>query len=200
MTENIADYTGKPYKTTIYVKNKPDDLWAGKPVEVDCILGDPYPDTDQPEYLMQPVVYEGKTQVLKVAAMRKLIDIQDDLREALGPYLRLCEGISIMLAPIDQVRIPKGRIACFMVEGGSEGHYVHVEVIESGKSECVFLIKTFSGAGIALAIANIISLYFQGSAARETIAWRLLEDEHDKANEQLFDVLAEEYNKGEPIE
>ena len=196
MTEDVTVMIGKPYRTSIYVKAKPDDQWASKSIEVDCILGDPYPDPDQPQYLMQPVLYEGKEHLLHVAAMRKLADIQDDLKEALGPYLRLCEGISIMpYPPVD--RMPDGRIACFMVEGNSEGHYVHVEAIKSGKSECVFLIKTFCGASIALAISNIINLYFQGSPGKDTIAWRLLEDMHDQANEQLFDVLAEDYNKQE---
>ena len=44
-------------------------------------------------------------------------------------------------------------IACYAVTGGSEGHYVHVDVITGDKRELLYLAKTFQGMGQALKIA-----------------------------------------------
>jgi len=54
-------------------------------------------------------------------------------------------------------------IACYAVTGGSEGHYVHVDVthrgadLESEKTETIFIGKTFSGMDNALEIAGALS-------------------------------------------
>jgi hypothetical protein len=41
---------------------------------------------------------------------------------------------------------PYRRIVVFPVTGGSEGHYVHVEVLDMvGGRQCVMLLKTFEG-------------------------------------------------------
>lgn len=48
-------------------------------------------------------------------------------------------------------------IAVYPVTGGSEGHYVHVDIINNdGGREMVFLAKTFQGMGHAQKIANTL--------------------------------------------
>ncbi len=49
---------------------------------------------------------------------------------------------------------PSGQIAVFAVTGGSEGHYVHVEVLGDGRYECVGLGKTFHGKDAAWSLAR----------------------------------------------
>lgn len=50
---------------------------------------------------------------------------------------------------------PEGRIAVFAVTGGSEGHYVHVEVkAGDGQSELMILGKGFAGEDAAWALAR----------------------------------------------
>ncbi len=46
-------------------------------------------------------------------------------------------------------------IACYAVTGGSEGHYIHVDLIDrEGRRTLTFLGKTFQGMAHAQAIAN----------------------------------------------
>jgi len=46
-------------------------------------------------------------------------------------------------------------IACYVVTGGSEGYYIHVDVIFSdGTREMIFLGKSLSGMDLALRVAN----------------------------------------------
>lgn len=55
-------------------------------------------------------------------------------------------------------------IACFAVEGGSEGHYIHVEEIDGdGHRHLVILGKTFLGLDVALEIANKLTKIFYES-------------------------------------
>lgn len=44
-------------------------------------------------------------------------------------------------------------IACYAVTGGSEGHYVHVDIIKEDKRTLLYLAKTFRGYDHACAIA-----------------------------------------------
>ena len=48
-------------------------------------------------------------------------------------------------------------IACFVVTGGSEGHYLHVEVITNDQRWLLYLGKTFSGIDKALEISNALT-------------------------------------------
>jgi hypothetical protein len=53
-------------------------------------------------------------------------------------------------------------VACFAVEGGSEGHYIHVELIYSDEKgnqrrELAFLGKTFMGLDHALKVAGVLT-------------------------------------------
>ena len=57
------------------------------------------------------------------------------------------------------------RIAVFAVQGGSEGHYVHVDVFTSEHGEetkvtTLFLIKTFLGMEHALRLSNELTRMF----------------------------------------
>jgi len=54
-------------------------------------------------------------------------------------------------------------ITCFSVPGGSEGDYVHVEVIDrNSHRELMFLEKTFGGMEHGLMLANIATVLFNG--------------------------------------
>ena len=51
-------------------------------------------------------------------------------------------------------------IACFAVTGGSEAHWIHVEVIRPNgkeKRELVYLAKCFHGMKAALAVSNALT-------------------------------------------
>jgi hypothetical protein len=57
------------------------------------------------------------------------------------------------------------RIMCYAVRGGSEGHYVHVDVVVSKPYEKpevigIFLIKTFLGMDHALRLSNVLTQIF----------------------------------------
>ncbi len=45
-------------------------------------------------------------------------------------------------------------ISCFAVTGGSEGHYVHIEIIDGDKRTLLYLGKTFEGMDHAYKIAQ----------------------------------------------
>lgn len=52
------------------------------------------------------------------------------------------------------------KIACFAVEGGSEGHYIHIAVITPAGIDTLFLGKTFCGMEHALKVSNICTQSF----------------------------------------
>jgi hypothetical protein len=53
------------------------------------------------------------------------------------------------------------RLGCFAVEGGSEGHYIHVAIITADNySETIYLGKTFMGLEHALKVSNICTQAF----------------------------------------
>lgn len=52
-------------------------------------------------------------------------------------------------------------VSCFAVEGGSEGHYVHVEVINRvGDRILLYLGKTLEGIDHALKLSNVLTKAF----------------------------------------
>lgn len=51
-------------------------------------------------------------------------------------------------------------IACYAVQGGSEGHYIHVDTINSKGRETIFTGKTFHGMEHALKISNELTRLF----------------------------------------
>ncbi|MFH1952560.1 MAG: hypothetical protein ABIL06_13185 [Pseudomonadota bacterium] len=68
-------------------------------------------------------------------------------------YFQVCFGLRGSLWPVSY-----RRIACFAVEGGSEGHYIHVNVIDNeSKTETLLLGKTFLGLDHALALSNALT-------------------------------------------
>lgn len=50
-------------------------------------------------------------------------------------------------------------IACYAVVGGSEGHYIHVDVIGTGYKN-IFIAKSFKGFDHALTVSNMLSKVF----------------------------------------
>ena len=52
-------------------------------------------------------------------------------------------------------------IACYAVVGGSEGHYIHVDIITTnGEQKPLFLGKTFLGMEYALHVSNMLTKVF----------------------------------------
>lgn len=52
-------------------------------------------------------------------------------------------------------------IVCYAVVGGSEGHYIHVDIFKSeGGTEQLFLGKTFLGMDYALYVSNMLTKVF----------------------------------------
>ena len=52
-------------------------------------------------------------------------------------------------------------VGCFAVEGGNEGHYIHVEVINlEGERNLLYVGKTFEGIDHALKLSNVLTKAF----------------------------------------
>lgn len=109
---------------------------------------------------------------------RLVADILEDLEEdpIIGPMLKETEGIGPAIEtrlPYDSwrehLRFPEKHrwIACYAVEGNSEGHYVHVSAIVSGTKEYnwiyqpVLRVKTFGGMDAACALVKDLTKWFQ---------------------------------------
>lgn len=95
---------------------------------------------------------------------RKTVDeVYDELVAALGgfdPY-GCIEGCDEYFTISPSVRAmapwPQGRTVVFPVTGGSEGHYVHVEVLNNGEHRLLILGKTFDGWDAAWAFAQKVA-------------------------------------------
>jgi hypothetical protein len=109
-----------------YPHREPVEIWEWRPVE------------GKPGYVE---VARSKTyeEVLKEVASALPKDDLDKL-----DYFHTCfdvRGARTWPMPGDLLRL-----VVFPVTGGSEGHYIHVEVFDRDhKSECVYLAKTFEG-------------------------------------------------------
>ena len=57
---------------------------------------------------------------------------------------------------------PKYRwVGCFAIEGGNEGHYIHVETIDvEGIRALLYVGKTFEGLDHALKLSNMLTKAF----------------------------------------
>lgn len=65
---------------------------------------------------------------------------------------------------LDEIPVPEKywRVVCFAVKGTSEGHYIHVGVIQAGgQYQDLFLGKTFQGLDFALKVANACTKCFE---------------------------------------
>ena len=98
---------------------------------------------------------------------RSVGEVYNDLQEKLRQIIVEWDGEKVLLwDTLDYFstqhdtrdEIPSWKwIACFPVTGGSEGHYIHIEVIDSeGKLTPLYLGKTFCGWDMACKIANEI--------------------------------------------
>lgn len=101
---------------------------------------------------LKPVPLEGRT----------IRDVYNDVCEGLGKTRYSTAGMdyfSMDMGTEDQP-FPDNYhwIACFPVTGGSEGHYIHVDMICSDMNgehrKSLFLGKTFLGLGHAIEIAG----------------------------------------------
>jgi hypothetical protein len=118
------------------------------------------PNPEKPGYLMLErmktigEVYDELEQILKEQGIYGEMD-----------YFGISSGWNGRKQEARKQDFPNYRwIACFAVEGGSEGHYIHVEIIsaEGGKwkREIIFLGKTFCGLEHALKVSNICTQAF----------------------------------------
>lgn len=104
---------------------------------------------------------------LKLERNKTIVEVYDELVPILkeqGVYDEL-DYFTISGSWQDEREFPNYRwIACFAVEGGNEGHYIHVEAISNAdgefQREIVFLGKTFCGLDYALKVANVCTKSF----------------------------------------
>lgn len=98
--------------------------------------------------------------MIEIEPGRQLADIHKELRAALGglideyfdidPEVRR-NGFCGLLQWPDNIHW----IACYAVTGGSEGHYIHIDLIDrDGNRTLTFLGKTFQGMQHARCIAD----------------------------------------------
>ena len=87
---------------------------------------------------------------------KTVLEVFAEITAALGPRPPGAEEyLCVPNSSIDGDREwPRGLIAAFVVTGGSEGHYVHVEVIDGDRCDGVLLGKTFKGKDAAWALAR----------------------------------------------
>lgn len=108
------------------------------PIEIEVY--EPVP--DQPGYLCR-------------VRNRTIGEVWQDLKDRLEEDGLLPEEyMGIAASANGASQFPRYRfLACYPVTGGSEGHYVHVDVLKDGKHIPVFLGKTFKGMDFACTVA-----------------------------------------------
>jgi len=125
------------------------------------------PNTVQLEIYRNLLSPEGKpTGYLRRVGTRSLSDILEDLIKKLREDYKELDyfGFSSAIERKDREQVTwpeKWRwIACYAVTGGSEGHYIHVEVVLSDDTRIlVFIGKTFQGMAHAFRIANKCAMF-----------------------------------------
>lgn len=112
---------------------------------------------------MQPIevnIYEpvpDKPGYIRQTGRKTVQQVYDELVQRLRDKDMLPdEYFSLSADEMAQEPFPEHRwIVCFAVRGGSEGHYVHIELIPlNGRRRILYLGKTFQGLARAQAIAN----------------------------------------------
>jgi hypothetical protein len=109
-------------------------------------------------------------------AGRKLQELWQDIMDSFGEAgVEVDEYFSIdcaCITPLTDMFPERPRWVCvYAVEGGSEGHYIHVETIDSHHVRHIwFLGKTFQGLDHALKMANHLTriFYDDGQAVPKT--------------------------------
>lgn len=101
------------------------------------------PDPDRPGYL-------------KHTSTRTVREVADQIRAIVGESPEGCnEYFSARFGPDPDRLWPEGRTIAYPVTGGSEGWYIHVDVIDpAGAIQNVLLGKTFDGWDAAWAFAK----------------------------------------------
>ena len=102
------------------------------------------PDTERPGYL-------------RLVRVKTVDQVYAEIRAALGEDFPpgCTEGLGVFPTVERGTPWPEGRIAVFVVTGGSEGHYTHVEVRTlDGESHLLLLGKTFDGFDAAWGFAK----------------------------------------------
>ena len=94
-------------------------------------------------------VEQGMNPKVVVASLRQVLESLEHDYAALGPQFAY-NGVT---------EIPHyGRIAVYAVTGGSEGHYVHVDLVTGVQEHTnLLLVKTFAGMTHARQIANTLA-------------------------------------------
>jgi hypothetical protein len=109
------------------------------------------------------VQHPEKPGYLKEERKKTVQEVFNELTSMLkeqGIYDEL-ESFSIMMGYDKKGDFPNYRwISCFVVEGGSEGHYIHVDIIAHDVRETLYLGKTFMGIEHALKVSNLCTMSF----------------------------------------
>ena len=101
---------------------------------------------------------------VKVVGTKSLRDVLNEITQMLPLYGTSVDDMDyfdLCTRRIGDMPFPQTyfRLICFAVTGGSEGHYIHVGVVQKDeKYQDLFLGKTFLGYGKACEIAQIIGL------------------------------------------
>ncbi len=108
-----------------------------------------------PDYIDTEGWERGPDGLLHRTRIKTVLEVFAEIRAVVGPEPRGAEeGLSVApWIPADHTW-PPGRIVVLAVTGGSEGHYVHVEILADRHCECVGLGKTFQGNDAAWALAR----------------------------------------------
>lgn len=115
---------------------------------------------DRPDRVVETTVWERNPDqppgYLRLARVKSITEVYEELRGALGcvndPTIgwTLPEGcdeyfVRGSIAAADTPWPYESRICVFVVTGGSEGHYIHVEAHDGEQRQLLILGKTFAG-------------------------------------------------------
>ena len=96
---------------------------------------------------------------LRYTHNRTILSIFTELKKRLEedgllPEEYFSMGARLELDKRTEEEFPSGWIACYAVTGASEGHYIHVDVLNTNKPNHVFVGKTFKGLEFAVKVAS----------------------------------------------
>lgn len=109
-----------------------------------------------PQVETQIWIPEADTGYSRLDSTKTVNEVFAEIRAIVGENPAGCdEYFNVSMAGRGDAPWPDGRIIVFPVTGGSEGHYVHVEVQDvTGESQLLLLGKTFDGWDAAWAFAK----------------------------------------------
>jgi hypothetical protein len=150
---------GHPYEALALLRRWLEGNVDGLHVDTDVWTTNPEPGGGGIHYLLRcrrKTIREVFDEVAALVTRRVFDDDGNDLG------FTTVDGAEEYFSPgaaIDSARPwPQGRTVVFPVTGGSEGWYIHVEVIGETDSECVILGKTLDSADAAWTLARRLAV------------------------------------------